>query len=130
MNANERDTLARKDHCRSAPFRRAKSIAQTINSLYAVESRVDDAYLLAQALDMAVNCAVDDMNITPISQILQVAAGADHFRMRNQCLENAELGDCQINGTAMQARCQGRWLQRQRTDAQRGLVKHVALRRW
>src|SRR5881227_2915345 len=79
----------------------AVSITDAIEGFDLAEFGVDRLELLAQALDVAVDRAVIDVDVLAVSRIHQLIAVFDVTRTLRQGFEDQELGDGQLDRLAL-----------------------------
>src|SRR5437870_2666001 len=81
----------------------AVSIADAIEGFDLRELRIDVLEFLAQALDVAVDRPIIDINVLAIGGIHQLVAVFDMARALREGFQYQELGYCQFNGCATPA---------------------------
>src|SRR5436190_22307591 len=93
----------------------AVSITDAIESFDLAEFGIDRLELLAQALDVAVDGAVIDVDMLAIGRVHQLIAIFDVPRTLRQRFEDQELGHRQLDGFAVPGTLMSRRVERHRT---------------
>src|SRR5205085_7422488 len=93
----------------------AVSITDAIESFDLAEFGIDRLELLAQALDVAVDRAVIDVDMLAIGRVHQLIAIFDVTRTLRQRFEDQELGHRQLDGFAVPGTLMARRIERHRT---------------
>src|ERR1051326_2014604 len=93
----------------------AVSITDAIEGFDLAEFGIDGLELLAQALDVAIDRAVIDVDMLAIGRVHQLIAVFDVTRTLRQRFEDQELGHGQLNGFALPGALMARRIERHRT---------------
>src|SRR5689334_16888087 len=79
----------------------AVAVSDTIKRLDLRELGVDDLELLAQSLDVTVDCPIVDIDVLAIGRVHQLVAALDVTGAGGERFEDEELGHRQLDGQAV-----------------------------